>query len=396
VPAAALPRLLPLVDLVPDLQSLREDLRLLEMRLVSMPIPTVPILRDLPAGQRRRTHLHVRGSFLNKGEAVEPGVPDVLGPWPEGAPANRLGLARWLVSGDNPLTGRVLVNRLWEQLFGRGLVVTSGDFGTQGEPPTHPQLLDWLACELYEGGWSLKAILRTIVTSATYRQSSSATPQSLARDPDNRWLGRGPRFRLPAEMVRDQALAVSGLLSSRLLGPSVMPPQPDGIWINIYSDERWTESMGEDRYRRALYTFWRRTAPYPALETFDAPSREVCVVYRQPSNTPLQALVTLNDPAFVEAAGALARRTLAAAADAEGRAAWLIGNCLVRGAEPRETRLLAELAERQREHYAARPEQAQELVREARQTVLNDAVDLAAWIIVANVVLNLDELLVKG
>ena len=212
---------------------------------------------------------------------------------------------------DNPLTARVAVNRLWETLFGRGLVATGDDFGTQGERPSHPALLDWLAVEFVEGGWSQKALLRQIVTSATYRQSSATTAALLERDPANALLARGARFRVEAEMVRDIALAASGLLSPTIGGPSVYPVQPDGIWNVPYSDFRWETSTGEDLHRRSLYTFWRRTSPYPSLVTFDAPSRELCTVRRVRTNTPLQALTTLNDPAFVEAARALAGRMAA-------------------------------------------------------------------------------------
>ena len=205
-------------------------------------------------------------------------------------PVNRLGLARWLVDENNPLVARVAVNRLWEQIFGRGLVETSEDFGTQGAPPSHPELLDWLATEFIAKGWSQKALIRTIVLSATYRQSSAVTPELAERDPYNRLFARGPRVRMEAEMVRDVALAASGLLSAKMFGPSVFPLQPDGIWNMPYSSDKWTTSTGEDRYRRSLYTFWRRTSPYPSFMTFDATSRELCTVRRVRTNTPLQAL----------------------------------------------------------------------------------------------------------
>ncbi len=225
-------------------------------------------------------------------------------------PANRLGLARWLIDDNNPLVARVAVNRLWEQLFGRGIVETSEDFGTQGTPPSNPALLDWLATELMTNGWRQKAIIRSIVTSATYRQSSSVTPQLLERDPYNRLLARGPRFSLDAEGIRDVPLAVSGLLSTKMDGPSVFPSQPAGIWNMPYSSDKWTTSEGEDRYRRSIYTFWRRTSPYPSFMTFDATSREFCTARRVRTNTPLQALTLLNDPASFEAARALAARII--------------------------------------------------------------------------------------
>lgn len=270
---------------------------------------STPIFRELPADQQRETFIHERGNFMSPGEAVEPSVPDALHSLPEQAPRNRLGLARWLVSQQNPLTARVAVNRLWARLFGAGIVSTEEDFGTQGTPPTHPDLLDWLATEFMRLDWDTKAILRTIVTSATYRQSSDASPETLEADPRNELLARGARFRLPAETVRDQALAASGLLSAKVGGAPVMPWQPEGVWQVVYSSNQWTTSPGEDRYRRALYTLWRRTSPYPSMTTFDAPSGETCTIRRIRTNTPLQALVTLNDPTLMEAAQHLADRS---------------------------------------------------------------------------------------
>jgi hypothetical protein len=223
---------------------------------------------------------------------------------------NRLGLAEWLVSEDNPLTARVTVNRYWETLFGHGIVETSEDYGTQGDLPSHPELLDWLATEFMQNGWSMKKIKRLMVTSATYRQSSHASADSIARDPYNKLYARGPRFRVEAEMVHDIALAASGLLSNKMYGPSVMPYQPEGIWDVPYSSDKWVMSQGEDRRRRAVYTYVRRSAPYPSLVTFDAPSREFCTVRRVRTNTPLQALTTLNDPYFFEASRAMAKRMM--------------------------------------------------------------------------------------
>ena len=257
---------------------------------------TTLVLRELPEDKRRQTRIHERGSFLSPGQPVEAAAPAAFHPFPEDLPRNRLGLAKWIVSPQNPLTARVAVNRLWARLFGVGIVETEEDFGTQGAPPSHPELLDWLATELVRLDWDVKGILKTIVMSSTYRQSSDLSPELLERDPDNRLLARGARFRLPAEMVRDQALAAAGLLHRELFGEPVMPWQPDGIWQVIYSPMRWTTSEGEQRYRRSLYTLWRRTSPYPSMTTFDAPSGEICTVRRIPTNTPLQALVTLNDP----------------------------------------------------------------------------------------------------
>src|SRR5262249_8597223 len=268
-----------------------------------------------------------------KADAISPAS---FHPLPKEAPANRLGSAKWLVDPENPPTARVAVNRFWAQLFGAGLVDTEEDFGTQGELPSHPELLDWLASEYVRMGWDTKALLKLIVTSATYRQSSRVTPQLVARDPRNRLLSRGPRFRLEAEMVRDQALALSGLLSHKIGGPSVYPPQPPGLWQAAFNGQRtWATSTGEDKYRRGLYTFWRRTVPYPSMATFDAPSRETCAGRRIRTNTPLQAFVTLNDPGYVEGAPALARRIVRdGGATTADRARFALQLCLVR--PPRE------------------------------------------------------------
>ncbi|MCY4188680.1 MAG: PSD1 and planctomycete cytochrome C domain-containing protein, partial [Bryobacterales bacterium] len=305
---------------------------------------STPVLRGLPAAERRETFVHRSGNFRNLGERVTAGVPAAFHPLPPGAPANRLGLARWIVSGKNPLTARVAVNRLWASLFGRGIVTTEEDFGTQGEPPTHPQLLDWLATEFVRKGWDVKAILALMVTSATYRQASDGTPERLAADPDNALFSRGPRFRLSAEMLRDQALAASGLLAARLGGPPVMPWQPEGIWKVVYSSKQWETSPGQDRYRRALYTLWRRTSPYPSMTTFDAPSGETCTIRRIRTNTPLQALVTLNDPTLMEAAQHLARRSAdSGVSSAAGRVDHMFRRVLARPASGRERQRLLEL-----------------------------------------------------
>ncbi len=290
------------------LKSIKDQIARLKAQEGAIRPATTMVMQELP--QPRETHVLIRGSHNVKGERVTAGVPKVLHPLSPNQPTNRLGLAQWLVDPRNPLVGRVIMNRTWAQYFGRGIVETSEDFGVQGEPPSHPELLAWLAKELVRQGWSLKAMHRLIVTSATYRQSSRVTPDRLERDPYNRLFSRGPRFRMEAEMVRDQSLALSGLLKRTIGGPSVFPYQPDGIWFAPYSSERWTESRNGDQYRRALYTYWRRSAPYPAFLTFDAPSREVCCERRSRTNTPLQALATLNDPAFVQPAAALAQRIL--------------------------------------------------------------------------------------
>ncbi|MFO0910754.1 MAG: PSD1 and planctomycete cytochrome C domain-containing protein [Isosphaeraceae bacterium] len=355
-----------------------------------------PIVRELPPNQRRVTKVHNRGNFLDQGEVVEPGTPESFPALPKDAPRNRLGVARWLTDPANPLTARVAVNRDWAQIFGRGLVETQEDFGSQGQPPSHPELLDWLAVQFRDGGWSFKALRRLIVTSATYRQASKVTPALLARDRNNILLARGPRFRLEAEMVRDEALAVSGLLSRTLGGPPVMPHQPEGIWKSTYNTDRWVLSPGGDRYRRGLYTFLKRTSPYPAMLAFDAPSREVCTVRRITTNTPLQALVTLNDPAFVEAAQALARRMAREGGDTPaGRIARGLQLALVRQPNPREVEALVSLYQRRLAAFRANPGDARAFATDPLGPLPpgSDAADLAALTAVGNVILNLDEFL---
>jgi hypothetical protein len=358
---------------------------------------TTLVLRELP--KPRPTHVLIRGNHKSKGEAVAPGVPAKLHPLPPGAPANRMGLARWLVHPDNPLTARVTVNRLWARTFGRGFVETSEEFGAQGEPPSHPELLDWLATELVAKKWSLKAFHKLIVTSATYRQASRVTPALHRRDPYNRLFGRGPRFRLDAEMIRDNALAVSGLLYRKVGGPSVFPYQPEGIWFNPYSGDRWVMSSGGDQYRRGLYTFWRRTAPYAAFMAFDAPSREVCAERRPRTNTPLQALATLNDKVFVEASAALARRLLAEVQGGPAvRASHGFRLCVARKPTGLELGLLVKLYGDSLAKFRKDPAAARALAQDGAAGLPKDVdpAELAAWTVVANVLLNLDETITKG
>lgn len=296
-------------DAEPTLVGLREERGKIMGEIGKLKPTITPVMKELPTSERRVTRRRDRGSFLSPAEVVEPAVPKALPPLPVGEPANRLSFAKWLVSVENPLTARVTVNRFWEQLFGLGIVESSDDFGTIGIAPTHPELLDWLAVHFQRDlAWSQKGILKEIVLSATYRQASVVTPLKLEKDARNQMVSHGPRFRLSAEQLRDQALAVSGLLSDKLHGPSVMPSQPAGVWKNPYNGQQWVQAEGEDRYRRAIYTYWRRTNPYPAMAMFDAPSREFCISRRIRTNTPLQALVTLNDPAFWEAAEGLAAK----------------------------------------------------------------------------------------
>ena len=358
-------------------------------------------MRELAAGKQRRTFVHVRGNFLEPGEEVESGVPQSFGPLPEGVPRNRLGVAQWLTHPDNPLTARVAVNRVWARLFGLGFVETEEDFGSQGIPPSHPQLLDWLAVEFQESlGWSMKQLCKTIVMSATYRQSSKVDPAKQAADPRNQLLSRAPRFRLSAEAVRDQALAASGLLSPKMFGPSVMPPQPSGIWQTTYSKLKWATSEGEDRYRRGLYTFLRRTSPYPSMLMFDAGSGEVCQIRRIRTNTPLQALVTLNDPVYIEAAGGLASRVLheQSEADTAARVSRAFRIVLVRPPTEQETARLGSMYESTLAEFQADEAAVESLIKSSNVAVPAKAqkAELAAWIVVANVLLNLDETLMRN
>ena len=369
-----------------------------EKQRLESSIPEIPVMEDLPEDQRRVTRIFERGSFLNPGDEVSAEVPQVFHEFPEDAPRNRLGLAQWLVSEENPLTARVMVNRVWERLFGNGIVASQEDFGTQGEWPTHPELLDWLAVEYMDQGWSLKKLCKTITLSGTYRQSSAATPEKLEKDQYNRWYSRGPRFRLPAELIRDQALRVAGLLSDKMHGPPVMPPQPDGVWQIVYSGDQWRNSKGEDRYRRGLYTYWRRTSPYPSMMAFDATSREVCTVKRTRTNTPLQALVTLNDPVYVEAAQALARRAVEeGGVSMRRRAQWLFTTALGRVPSRDELDALLTLYRAEHAHFREDEEAALAMATKPIGPLPEDedAHTLAAWTVVGNAVMNTDEFLSK-
>ena len=380
----------------PLLAATRAALATARKQLVDLQIPSTLIMGEKVLFERPSYELRERGSFTARGPRVYAGTPKALHAMRDDLPANRLGLARWLVDDNNPLVARVVVNRLWEQIFGRGIVETSEDFGTQGTTPSHPALLDWLATELVAKGWSQKAIIRAIVESATYRQTSTVAPSLLERDPANQLLARGPRFRLDAEAIRDVQLAVSGLLSPKMHGPSVFPAQPPGIWNMPFNTDTWTTSEGEDRYRRSLYTFWRRTSPYPGFMTFDAGSREYCTARRVRTNTPLQALTLLNDPASFEAARALATHMMtgpAAGGTARSRAAFGIMLVLSRDPAPGEVDRLVALYDTERRHYESLPAEAGEVAGPASN---GPAVsERAAWTIVANVLLNLDETVTK-
>jgi hypothetical protein len=363
-------------------------------KAVRASIPTALVMQEME--QPRTTHVLERGQYDKPGRVVTPDVPAAIAPWPAGAPRNRLGLAQWLVSRENPLTPRVAVNRLWQQCFGEGLVRTAEDFGSQGEPPTHPELLDWLAAKFRDNGWDVKDMLRLIVTSKTYRQNSATRDE---RDPDNLLLARGPRSRLTAEMLRDQALAVSGLLVANIGGPSVKPYQPPGLWeaVSYNAEETYVMDIGGGLWRRSLYTYVKRQAPPPMLLIFDGPTREKCTIRRPRTNTPLQALLLLNDPVFVEAARKMAAGSLASGGDELEKLQGLWLRVLVRDASQDELALVRGLLVRQRERFAKAPEGARQLLagEAAKQDARLDACELAAWTVVAQAVLNLDEAMTK-
>lgn len=366
----------------------RDALARLRQERIAIQSVSLPIMLEQPLAQRRVTATFVRGNWLSKGDVVAPGVPAIFNPAHQPEPTDRLALAQWIVSPDNPLTARVTVNRLWSEIFGLGLVETVEDFGSSGQPPANPALLDHLAVRFqHDLGWSVKKLLREITLSATYRQDSRTTPALATRDPRNRLLARGPRGRLSAEMVRDQALAVSGLLSEKMFGPPVMPPQPEGIWNVVYSGAKWETATGEDRHRRALYTIMRRTAGYPSALMFDSPSREVCTTRRIKTNTPLQALVTLNDPVYVECAVALAAR-MRQAAGKNLRKQLALGFKLTTGCDATKAELkpLEDLHRTALARYTANPELAKKLA---------GSPDEAALALVANALLNLDASLTK-
>lgn len=370
----------------------------MEGELASLPQETsVPVFVEKQT-DRRVTRLQRRGNYLDLGETVAAGLPVALNPLQIPAPPDRLGFAKWLVSRENPLTARVIVNRYWEAIFGRGLVVTSEDFGSQGELPSHPELLDWLAVDLQEHGWDIKRLLRQLVVSATYRQSSRITPETLRLDPENIWLARGPRVRHSAEMIRDQALLASGLLSPIMYGPPVQPPQPNlGLSAAFGSSTDWKTSTGENRYRRAIYTSWRRSSPYPAMATFDAPNREVCTIRRSRTNTPLQALVTLNDPAFVEAAQALACCVLESQTNIESAISEGFERILARPPSQDELNAILRLHAESLAHFSEDAAAADRLIMESRGKLpgTTSSQELAAMTTIMNVLLNIDEVFLK-
>lgn len=372
----------------PLLRSVREQINAKQndLAMTRRSIPSALVMRDKPTNGPLKANVHIRGEFLSKGEEVVADTPAVLPALPKSNRADRLALAKWLVSKENPLTARVQVNRMWEQYFGHGLVETSEDFGTQGSKPTHPELLDWLATEFMANGWDMKKIHRLIVSSETYKQSSAATSALLARDPNNFLYARGPRFRMEAEMIRDTALTASGLINLKVGGPSVMPEQPEGIWDSPYSGERWQKAMGSDQYRRGLYTFWKRTSPYPSFMAFDATSRESCTVRRIRTNTPLQALALLNDRAYLETAQALANKMSKAGKTPKERIEAGFRMCTSRRPQALELDRLLGAYKKLLQRYQKDPGQAKKL----------GGPETAALTMIGNVLLNLDETITKG
>lgn len=356
-----------------------------EKRTLEQSIPTAMILREKASNGPLTANIHVRGEFLSLGEKVTAGTPAFLPPPSSNWKANRLGLAEWLVSTRNPLTARVVVNRIWSQYFGRGLVETLEDFGTQGSKPSHPELLDWLAVEFMESGWNVKHIHKLIANSRTYRQDSRASTSLRDQDPDNVFLARGPRYRMDAEQVRDTMLVSGGLLNRKVGGPSVFPHQPEGVWNSPFSGEKWTLSDGSEKFRRAMYTFWKRTAPFPAFMALDATSRETCTPRRIRTNTPLQALALLNDPTVIEASRALAESI---ARNPDPRRGIVDGfrACTARTPSDGEISMLYNLFTSTRQKYYADWRSAKALGKDATE---------AAWVVVANVLLNLDETITK-
>ncbi len=379
--------------------------RLLSEELVKLESEKNRIERTMPQtlvmkerDKKRETRVFIRGSYKNRGDKVDSDVPTVLPDLPADAPRDRLGLAKWLVSNDNPLTSRVTVNRLWQQYFGTGLVDTPDDFGTRGSRPSHPALLDWLAVEFRESGWDLKKLHRTIVLSATYRQSSDETDELREIDADNRLLARAPRLRLSAEMIRDNALSVSGLLVNKVGGPSVRPYQPDGLWESVSRGQRYRRDKGPDQYRRGLYVYWKRGVPYPSMITFDAAKRETCTVKRDESTTPLQALVLMNDQAFVEAGKMLGHRLLKEGGKTDKeRLAYGFRLCTSRHASDQELAILADLLANQREHFKDEKLAKEFLsIGDSKTDVKAETGEIAAWASVGRALLNLDATIHRG
>ncbi|MFM8805629.1 MAG: DUF1553 domain-containing protein, partial [Planctomycetia bacterium] len=383
-------------------QAERDGLAKAEKERTEFYEPLAKCLVSVRNDKPRTVRILPRGNWMDEsGEVMKPAFPSYLpGPVIEGREPNRLDLARWLVSRDNPLTARVVMNRLWKQFFGSGLSKVLDDLGAQGEPPANPALLDWLACEFIDSGWDMKHMVRAIVTSATYRQTAVATAEQAAADPLNREWARQSAFRLDAELVRDAALSVSGLLVGTIGGPSVKPYQPDGYWENLNFPVRtYPTDAGEKQYRRGLYTWWQRSFLHPSMLAFDAPSREECCADRGRSNIPQQALVLLNDPTYVEAARSLAARTLAECPGSpEERIAWAWRHVLQRLPRVEEMETVMPLVREHLAHYRATPAAADELLKTGYAAVPAgiDKAELAAWTHVARVLLNLHETITRN
>lgn len=358
-----------------------------QIRLLVDRIPKTRVMGDDPKIDVPKTFVKARGEYRADAEPVTPRTPEVFGAMPQTLPKNRLGLAKWLVSDQNPMAARVHVNRIWEQYFGRGLVETVDDFGVRSAPPSHPELLEWLASEFVKSGWDQKWLHRTIVTSRTYQQSSNVSKELLDLDPYNELLARGPRFRMEAEMIRDSLLHASGLLSTKIGGPSVMPYQPDGTWNSPYSGEYWQMSPGQDKYRRGIFTFAKRTAPYPSFMTFDGGSREECLPRRLRTNTPLQALVLMNDPVYVESAKVLAAKLQNNGGLFDHKLSMAYLWVVSRLPRPSERAAMEKLWDDQVDLYRSKPEEAKKLGMDTEG---------AAWLMVINVLMSTDEAISKG
>ena len=362
--------------------------------LLRAKVPTTPIMMDNPPDMHRPTNVFERGNWLVKGDVVTAAVPHALNPMPKNAPNNRLGLAMWLTSKENPLTARTMVNRVWEQLFGNGLAETLEDLGTQGIPPTHQELLDWLSWKfMNDYQWSVKSLLKEIMMSATYRQDSRLTPETLEKDPSNKLYGRGARVRLSAEQVRDQGLCISGLLYEKMYGPSVFPYQPKGIWLSPWNGADWIKSEGKEQYRRALYTYWKRTAPYPSMMTFDGVAREVCTARRIRTNTPLQALVTLNDEAYIDMARYFAYNMQEAGKDIKQQISKGYEMAVYKSISADKLSVLMKLHDESLQKFEKDKDKTCEMIGVDDE---HNNPETAAMVVVANAILNLDEVITKN
>jgi hypothetical protein len=395
-------------SVAPDMKNVRYEIANLTERLEVLTQPHAVMVMNT-AAKPRETHVLHRGQYDQPGDLVHPGVPASLPPLrrvPDDRVANRLDLAHWLVRPDHPLTARVAVNRLWQLLFGTGLVATSADFGAQGSPPSHPELLDWLAVEFVESGWDVKRLIQKIVLSATYRQSSYVSPASLQVDPTNRLLSHGPRFRLQGEFIRDGALKMSGLLVERIGGPSVKPYQPPGLWKEVShfgstpaTAQVFVQDHGGKLYRRSMYTYWKRTVPPPAMVSFDAPNQELCTLRRRTTNTPLQALVLMNDTQFIEASRAFAERILdEGPEEIEAKICFAFELATARLPTQQESDILGQTYRRNLKQYRSHPARALSILQvgEADRDTQLDPAEHAAWTGVTNLILNLSETITKG